>query len=167
MNIIPQTLQSISTRTHFLSVAASAAARVTNQSSTITPGIRRQKRIPLPNSDNEWDDNYDAKEFVNTHFSVASSAVARTTVQTSTVTPGIHCQKCIHPPDLDNDWDGTSPDDDVEVVVNDNSAYREYLDYFYLTLPRTARTARTVMKMKVTWRFSNVLHVTHRRMVGW
>ena len=133
MNISPQTLQSISMRTCFLSAAASAVAGVIDQNLTVTPGVCHQKRISSPDSDDNWDNNYDIEEVVDAHFSVAASAAALATDQLSTVTLEACCQK--PPPDSldDINWDGMSPGDDIEKVVDDDSADGEYLDYFWFS----------------------------------
>ena len=118
MDISPQTLQSIITRTHFFSVAASAVACTTNQSSSVTLGIRRHKCTSLSDLDN----NDDVKEVVDAHFTATASAAAHTTTQTSTISPMVRCRKW-DPLDFSDDdgWDGTSLDDDGKAVDDDSA----------------------------------------------
>ena len=116
MNINPQTLQSVSTRTYFLSAAASATPHTTNHSSTVTPGICCQKQ-PYADLDNKDG----VKEVVDAHFSAAALAAAHATRQTSTVTPSAHR----HKRDLLTPRMTTTG----IVVVIDDGADGDYLDY--------------------------------------
>ena len=98
INISLQTLQSVSMRTHFLSAAASATYHAKNHSnsSTVTPGLCWQKRIPPPNSDDDSDDEDnedDVEEVMDAHFAAAALDGACVTLKTSTVTPSAPCRK--------------------------------------------------------------------------
>ena len=65
MNISPLSLQSIGMRTQFPSLAyAAAASHATDTTSTVTPRVRRTKRVPPPNYSDTSDDDSDSEDKV-------------------------------------------------------------------------------------------------------